>query len=42
LRKGLPRMSDGFSLSPISSTMKSTGMKWCPTYTGTYSVMPKG
>jgi hypothetical protein len=27
-----PRMSGGFSLSPISSTTKSTGMKWCPTY----------
>jgi hypothetical protein len=27
LRKGLPRMSGGFSLSPISSTTKSTGMK---------------
>jgi hypothetical protein len=25
LRKGLPRMSGGFSLSPISSTTKSTG-----------------
>jgi hypothetical protein len=42
LRKGLPRMSGGFSLSPISSTTKSTGMKWCPTFTGTSLAMPKG
>jgi hypothetical protein len=42
LRKGLPRMSGGFSLSPILSTMKSTGMKWCPAFMGTSSVMPKG
>jgi hypothetical protein len=41
MRKGLPRMSGGFSLSPISSTRKSTGMKWCPTFTGTFSTMPK-
>jgi hypothetical protein len=30
------------SLSPISSTTKLTGMKWCPTFTGTSTVMPKG
>jgi hypothetical protein len=29
-------------LSPISSTTKSTGMKWCPTFTGTSTTMPKG
>jgi hypothetical protein len=26
----------------ISSTTKSTGMKWCPTFMGTSSAMPKG
>jgi hypothetical protein len=27
---------------PHLSTTKSTGMKWCPTFTGTSSAMPKG
>jgi hypothetical protein len=42
LRKGIPRISGGFSLSPISSTMKPTWMKWCLTFTGTSTVMLKG
>jgi hypothetical protein len=31
-----PRTTPGphFSLSPISSTTKTTGIKWCPTFTG--------
>jgi hypothetical protein len=41
LRKGLPRMSGGFSLSPIWSTTMSTRMKWCPTFTGTSSGCPR-
>jgi hypothetical protein len=42
LRKVIPRIRGGFSLSPISSTMKPTGMKWCLTFTGTSTVMLKG
>jgi hypothetical protein len=42
LRKGLPRISSGFSHSPISSTTNSMRMKWCPTFKGKSMAMPKG